>query len=274
MKYLIDIDYFLNESKQDIIISKFKDSIPDYYLEDLIELDTTPTKKYLEKILYYFVNSNGDGFSKFLKIKDNIPVFDYLVNRKIIRGSETDITKYKKLDDLIQVVQKYEHEESKTLIKKLNASNIIPILKSETLNILVPLDKKAAQIYGSGSKFCISAKFGNEPFYGDHFSDRHDDNVCFVSFIIDNTLPTNNPLYKIAVEYTDEYPTLIHDALDSINYKHCLEKSNLLDIPLPQEYHDTMKQYNGSYEEYVKKHLKINIKDLNKKIKNIYHIKQ
>lgn len=302
MKYIIEFDDFLNESKELDIANKYKSVIPDNMFIILSKIDVTPTRKYLDKICNFFVNDKAPDNSKVENIHHVFTNFDYLSNKKIIKGADSDITKYKTLKDLASVVDKYSKIESELLEKKLKKSNIIKIRDDKDLFICVPLDEESSKIYGSNTRWCISAKENNA--YDMYFSSRTEkpinktksyyksllkENIneaggggggsdnnkeCFVSFIINKKLETSNPLHKIGIQFTITKMKTYHsiyDSLDCIDYKHCIETSKNINIELPKEYHDIMKTCNG-YENYIEKYLNININELEKDIKSKYFV--
>ena len=295
MKYIILYENFLNESKELDIANKYKGVITDNMFNILSKIDVTPTRKYLDKICNFFVNDKSPDNSKIENLHHAFSNFNNLVNKKIIKGADSDIAKYKTLKDLNIVVDKYSKIESQILEKKLKKANIIRIKDDKDLFICVPLDEETSKIYGSNTRWCVSAKENNA--YKDYFKDRKDKNndyyskllennineaggpgdeegSCFVSFIINKQLESSNPLHKVAIQFGNEYSYYtIFDSLDGSDVNHCIDKAEEYNIELPQEYHDMMKKY-GTYKKYVEKCLNIDIKKLYHDIKSQYFIIQ
>lgn len=295
MKYIIEFDDFLNESKELDIANKYKSVIPDNMFTILSKIDVTPTRKYLDKICNFFVNDKAPDTSKIENLHHVFTNFDHLTNKKIIKGKDSDITKYKTLKDLNIVVNKYSKIESELLEKKLKKANIIRIKDDKDLFICVPLDEETSKIYGSNTRWCVSAREKNA--YHIYFADRKQknddyyssllenilsegggggDDSCFVSFIINKQLESSNPLHKMAIQFglNDGYMEYnFFDSLDGTSVTECIKKADEYKIELPQEYYDMIKKY-GTYKDYIQKCLNINIQDLYENIKDKYYIKE
>ena len=279
MKYIIEFDDFLNESKELDIANKYKSVIPDNMFIILSKIDVTPTRKYLDKICKFFIQNkkvhNNEIISLDL-IKRTIYDFNRLVDKKIIKGKDSDINGYNDIYQLQHKIHIYSNIENEILEKKLKKANIIKIKDNKDLFICVPLDEEASKIYGSNTKWCISAKIGN--MYNSYFSyrrkngDDKDDNkrsdyfrsllgkkkddAQFVAFVINKKLESSNPLHKMAIQFNSSNNYNILDSLDMTTYDECIKEAKKLKIELPQEYHDIMKK-NHDYEDYINGHLNI-----------------
>ena len=294
MKYIILYENFLNESKELDIANKYKSVIPDNMFIILSKIDVTPTRKYLDKICNFFVNDKAPNNSKIENLHHVFTNFDHLTNKKIIKGADSDITKYKTLKDLASVVDKYSKIESELLEKKLKKANIIRIKDDKDLFICVPLDEETSKIYGSNTRWCVSAREDNR--YKDYFADKNNPakstqhyvkliggvsteskpEACFVAFIINKQLESSNPLHKMAIQFGLEDGDMsfeIFDSLDGTRVSDCIDKANYYKIELPQEYHDMMKKY-GVYGIYIEKCLNINIRKLYNDIHDKYFPKK
>lgn len=289
MKFILNLFEFINESKEVDIYNKYSDNIDNHTFDILKLIDITPTKKYLDKICKYFIEMDSvvTYTAKIEDLTHLISSFDNLVKKKIINGSDSDINKYKNIDQLRNIVNTNINKESNTLIKKLKKQNVIIETDNDDLTILVPLDIEASKVYGSNTRWCIAARNNISNAYDGYFAKRKnieyynkllegaagiedEEEQCFVIFIINKKLESSNPLYKIGIQCDMDGIVDIFDALDTTTYMTCIRRAKELHITLSDSYHDMMKKYKN-YKDYVKSQCDIN--RVYKSLKSKYFIK-
>jgi len=170
----------------------------------LVDLDPTPQKKYIEWMSKAYVNGQKD-IDKFEIISD----FDQLVSRNKIRGDQSDINKYKTTEDVYDVVKHYEAEPSKTeQEKEIKTTGADKVFENDKIRIYLIKSKEASCIYGSGTKWCTSAKSSHNYFHTYYYDD-----YVNLYYILKKKTAGNN-LDKIAVAVTDKGKIEVYDSAD------------------------------------------------------------
>lgn len=144
------------------------EKIPSDVFEDLVELDPTPKKKYIEWICRDFFSNGGrtDSMDMYSSIAD----FDQLVNKGLIKGAEADISRYKTLEQVADKVNQYVDIQSNTQKKKqekLDGAEVV--FDNDKCTIYHVLSKKASCIYGAGTRWCTAASSSSNYFNKYHF---------------------------------------------------------------------------------------------------------
>ena len=177
--------------------------------EELVSIDPSKTFKYIEKICKFYIefgehNINLEG------LRYQIELFDRLSSKNLI--DKKDINQFKTLREFDNYISQHENlmskSEEKALIK--NAGTDVILNKKEILVLLIR-DRKASIQYGSGTKWCISAKDSRNYFE----SYRVDNQVTFY-FIFQKELDSSNPLYKIAVAVYPNLEMEVYNATDDL----------------------------------------------------------
>ena len=114
------------------------------------------------------------GLKKFEKTSTNFPI--------------TDLYQYKSIEQFLKAVSDYETKQRRD-IKRVEGGNVV--FDDGRYFIVNPLTQQSSCYYGKGTKWCTSAE-GNS-----HFNRYNQDGKLF--YILDRTLPTNDPHYKVAI---------------------------------------------------------------------------
>jgi predicted nuclease with TOPRIM domain len=115
-----------------------------------------------------------DAVKKFVLIGSNLPV--------------TDLYQYPNPTKLFQALADYENKARRT-IRKVEGGNVV--YDDSRFFVVNPLTHESSCYYGKGTKWCTSAESNS------HFNRYNEDGKLF--YVIDKSLPTNNPEYKIAI---------------------------------------------------------------------------
>jgi hypothetical protein len=129
------------------------------------------------------------ALKKFEKISSNLP--------------KTDINQYSGLDELLSSLSEYENK-SRRNVKKVQGGNVV--YEDDRFFIVNPLTLEASCYYGKGTKWCTAADSNHQ------FNRYNEDGKLF--YILDKTLPTNDPLYKVALLKKFDGDMTFYDAQD------------------------------------------------------------
>lgn len=130
-----------------------------------------------------------NALNKFEKISSNLP--------------KTDINQYQTIDELIDVITKYENKPRRN-VKKVQGGNVV--YDDGRFFVVNPLNHEASCYYGRGTKWCTAAETDT------HFKKYNDDGKLF--YIIDRSKPTNDPNYKVALLRKFDGEKLFYNAKD------------------------------------------------------------
>ena len=115
-----------------------------------------------------------DAVKKFILIGSNLPV--------------TDLYQYPNATKLFQALADYENKTRRT-VRKVEGGNVV--YDDSRFFVVNPLTQESSCYYGKGTKWCTAAESNS------HFNRYNEDGKLF--YVIDKSLPTNNPEYKIAI---------------------------------------------------------------------------
>lgn len=157
-----------------------KTKIHPYEFTQLVEVDPSPTKKYLEWIIKAKIKGHNKN-----DISSTIEFF----HKNIHRFKNKDINFYKDLKDLENEVKKID-----SLVKSdtTGAGKAVKLFEDEHTLLVRPDDKTAVMKYGANTKWCITMK--NASYYEEYTAN----NVVFY-FIINKSIPPNDCMAKIAI---------------------------------------------------------------------------
>jgi predicted nucleic acid-binding Zn-ribbon protein len=130
------------------------------------------------------------ALKKFEKISSNLP--------------KTDINQYGGLSELLSSLSEYENK-SRRSVKKVQGGNVV--YEDERFFIVNPLTHEASCYYGKGTKWCTAADSNHQ------FNQYNQDGKLF--YILDKSLPTNDPFYKVALLKKFEGDMTFYDAQDN-----------------------------------------------------------
>jgi hypothetical protein len=165
----------------------------------------------------------SQALNKFEKISSNLPI--------------TDLYQYKSAGQLLSALSEYE-QRLRRKVKPVNGGNVV--YDDGRYFIVNPLTLDSSCYYGKGTKWCTAAT-NNE-----QFSRYNEDGKLF--YIMDRTLPTSNPHYKVALLKKFDGDKTFYDAKDDVIRSGWLWNSNKL-----KEILDTVDDYmNKEYPEQIK----------------------
>lgn len=145
-------------SKKDKLIEKYSSSIIAVpTLRKLIDGDTTPTKKYAEKIIQYYLSRLSLGIRRQSEIFKDIAKFDellpYINNKDIYNTEHYPNNNYELFKDVIRDAEVIKEE--KTFVREEHAT----ILYEDENTLLVrPLTHRGSLKYGANTRWCTVSK--------------------------------------------------------------------------------------------------------------------
>ena len=203
---------FLNEAKKtfDLILESLATArnlylktgkISQDIFSELVGIDPSKQKKYLEKLCSFYLDDNNTE-----KIKELILVYDNLVTKNQI--NDKDISKFKSFHDFKSVIDKNKDKQSKTSSKNLIKSKDAEIiLDNDKFLVVLPKTHEASCIYGAGTKWCTASR---EPYYWK----LYESNFVKFYYIIRKNEDVNSLFYKIAVAVFPDGKKECYDAED------------------------------------------------------------
>jgi len=207
-------------------VNKIVNSVPQKYLDwvgknlDVVNFDETFGKV-------------SNALNKFEKISSNLSI--------------TDLTQYKSVGQLFGAISDYEGRQRRN-VKKVEGGNVV--YDDGKYFVVNPLTHESSCYYGKGTKWCTAA----ESDY--NFKRYNDDGKLF--YILDRTLPTNDPFYKVALLRKFDGDKTYYDSKDDTIKSGWIYNTNKLkeilssvDDYLNTEYAEQIKLY--SDKEAVKK---------------------
>jgi hypothetical protein len=123
--------------------------------------------------LYNLINNNQLKEEDFYKAKEYIRLFNKYVNK--IPKENRDITKYKTLPDLYEIIKDFEGNENiatskKDEVRNIKKNEINKVFENDEWLIMVPLTEQASCIIGKGTQWCTAADNSNNMF--SHYSSQ------------------------------------------------------------------------------------------------------
>jgi len=147
-------------AKKTEVISKWSDKIHKGTLNNFVEADTTPTKKYLEYLCKTWYNSrslhNGSlnkPTTSYNLIK-NVLLFDSLL--PYIQNKDIYSPQYFHYNDLKTVVEKAQELKDENEFKREEHIDII--IENDDVLLLRPKTYRGSLKYGSGTRWCTASK--------------------------------------------------------------------------------------------------------------------
>jgi hypothetical protein len=163
-------------------INKIIDAVPQKYLDWVGKnLDAIDFEVGLQKL--------SQGLQKFDKVSTNLPI--------------TDLYQYKSVGQLLSALSEYQGRQRRE-VKKVEGGNVV--YDDGRFFVVNPLTHESSCYYGKGTKWCTAAETDS------HFKRYNEDGKLF--YILDRTLPTNDPLYKVALLRKFDGDKTYYDAKD------------------------------------------------------------
>lgn len=181
-------------------VSEFRDKFNQKFSQDqMIKMvDEIPSK------YYQWVGKNLDqiGFdSKFPIIKG---LLDYF-NKFGSNLAKSDIFEYKSIDELKTALDQYAERQRRNY-KKVQGANVVH--ESPKYLVVNPLSHESSCYYGKGTKWCTSGRD-----QADTFNRYNSEGKLF--YIIDKTLPSSDPNYKVVLSLKFDGNESYYDAIDN-----------------------------------------------------------
>ena len=174
-------EYILTEGKVDDLKNLYqsKHHMNDKTFNDILTIDATPTKKYLQWMLKRYVDPKENHENMLSRFKEYIPKFDKLLNKKRLKPEERDIQRYKKVEQLYDVLKHYdENEITKSSMSKgvknfktdIDKKDVV--FENDKVVIVVPRTEEKSCKYGAGTKWCTAAR-GHMNYFSHYFYDSN-----------------------------------------------------------------------------------------------------
>ena len=157
MDNLVNIEYQGN--RLDYIQNKFELEEP--VLLEIVKSDPTQNKKYTEWLVRLY-SKDLIKIEDLYKATQYLKLFNRCVEKRLIAEDKRDINKYKTLQDLFNIVEKYI--ESEEILKDGEIETQTLVFESENWKVHIPKTFKESQVLGSGTQWCTSSSNGEETF--------------------------------------------------------------------------------------------------------------
>jgi len=190
----MSLKIILIEGRVEDIFAKYiksgSPSIEKIYYDEIVpgSENIDPTHKYLEWITKNWspTDVEGDDIEHNLKeILLAVSKFDNQSQRLKIK----DLNQYQNLEQLFDTLQ----ELGQTARRTVEISDEVEkVYEDNRFVVVVPKTHKSSCYYGAGTQWCTASKDTDS-----HFSNYKRDGELY--YIIDKTLPTSNPFYKVAL---------------------------------------------------------------------------
>lgn len=158
-------------------------------------------QKYLEWIARDFVNSIVQNDLYLEMVLDAVETFDRKRNNLKIK----DIYSYNSYSDLNDALENLKKRQR--VIKTHEQSEVI--YEDDRFKVVVPESHDASCYYGAGTKWCTATKDSDY-----QFKNYNQEGKLF--YILDKTLPTSNPYYKVALNRKYVGGKSFYDAPDNL----------------------------------------------------------
>lgn len=228
---------FLNEGRVDDFKTKFARKFSSEQIDKIVN---SIAPKYLDWVgrNYDATNFNEtfeglvNSLGKFDKISTNL--------------AATDINSYKSLSELSKALQDYKNRPKRDY-KKVEGGTVV--FDDGKYFVVNPQTHKSSCYYGKGTKWCTAAESET------HFKRFNEDGKLF--YILDRTLDSSDPYYKIALLYKFDGDKSFWDAKD--------DRTMLVAAQMGkkkyEEIMNTIETYmNSEYAEQIKHYVEVNAK--------------
>ena len=190
----MDLLKLIQEGKIDDFKSRYAQKFGKGNVEKITKLIPL---KYLE-----WVGKNLDviNFEENLsKLNEALIIFDKISTNLPI----TDLNQYKNVGELFNALSEYKNRQRRE-VKRVEGGNVV--YEDDRFFVVNPLTHESSCYYGRGTKWCTAAESDT------HFKRYNEDGKLF--YILDKTLPTNDPFYKVALLKKFDGDKTYYDAKD------------------------------------------------------------
>ena len=217
MKNIKSLQEFLFESKSSAK-KRFLDRglVSEEIFERFLEIDTTPTKKFIEKMCEFFVAGSSE--------EEIIETFEKAISLSERNILTFDISLIKSLSELQTLISTKEDYKSRSEKK----AGVEVVFEDSRFKVVRPKTKEEAILYGKDTEWCISALKKNQ------FDNYYHREKLTIYIIIDKILNDRSPLSKIAVLVDSD--NKIHSTWDSndkkVDFDETMEDISFIDIDI------------------------------------------
>lgn len=146
MKNIKTLEHFLLESKNSAM--KYLTNwcgMDERTFYHFLDMDKTPTKKYVEKMCEFYCDGETDGINIFHElIRLNIP--------------NVDVNSIETLSDVADIIEEYKLSGKRERIKlDPSLDGGVLVFQNERFDVIYIQDENSSCYYGKGTKWCISA---------------------------------------------------------------------------------------------------------------------
>lgn len=190
----------LTESRESDFKVKYQTKFADQDIESIIKMvKTLPNGT---KFLEFVGKTLPTAFNEELldKVKELLRKFVSVGPNLTI----TDINQYDGLQELESELKKHENKIRRE-VQAIEGAKVV--YQDDKYTIVNPLTYNASCYYGAGTKWCTSSEKTQS-----HFNAYNVEGKLF--YIIDKTLPTSNPFYKVALLQKYDGEQIFYDAPD------------------------------------------------------------
>ena len=179
-------------------VEDFKNKFGKKYSSEQLDriIDSIPQK---------FLSWVGKNFDS-INFNENFPSLKSTLDRfeKISSNlPKTDLNDYVSLGEISESIKDYD-ERVRRNFRKVEGGNVV--YEDDRFFIVNPLTHESSCYYGKGTKWCTAADSDYQ------FKQYNQDGKLF--YILDKTLPTNDPLYKVALLKKFDGGMTFYDAVD------------------------------------------------------------
>ncbi len=241
---------------EDVYTKRIADGSPQIekiYYDEIVpgSASINPNHKYLDWITKNWSPTDVEGDEVIHNLKEillAVSKFDTQNQRLKIK----DLNQYKNLDQLFDTLQKL----GQTARRSVEISDEVDrIYEDNRFVVVVPKTHKSSCYYGAGTKWCTASKDTDS-----HFSNYKSGGELY--YIIDKTLPTSSPYYKVALN--KKLAGLTEDFWD-VQDKPITDTTNIMTIIQNKKMLEDIRNHFGvKFEERIKQEKELQAKRLSR----------
>ena len=193
------VNSFINESLS-TARTRFLDTekVTEEEFEEALGFDLSTNKKYIEKILDFYLKGKNEYEESIQQIGVTIKRFDTLVNRNKI--AKTDINYFKTYKSLRNAVEDAEVEEVEQEATDLKSGDFMVIKDNKDLLVVVPQSHEASQEWGNDTKWCTTSS--SDTYWKDYTLNKE---INLFYIMVKNISLIEDWYYSVYGEMPDEY---------------------------------------------------------------------
>ena len=163
------VNSFINESLS-TAKTRFLDTekVTEKEFEEALGFDLSTNKKYIEKILDFYLKGKNEDEESIQQIGSIIKRFDNMVSRNKIPKS--DINYFKTFKSLISAVEDAELEEVENEATDLKSGDFRVLKDNKDLLVVIPNSHEASKEWGNNTKWCTTST--SDTYWKDYILNR------------------------------------------------------------------------------------------------------